>query len=178
MRSHGHHHSLQQISHTAAGFNIANAAVGVWGAKAGERYSIHDIVMDDIVCREVQRRRWFVPGDELLAQANAERCQRPAHNRHPGPKRPCAGIANSLNNPQMYGFTFSDNVVVVPTYPVWSAGAINDCAIADVPITVFAACFKTYSVTNNVFAGVTKAFPAVNGLAETSSQPRSTTWDS
>jgi hypothetical protein len=25
---------------------------------------------------------------------------------------------------------------------------------------VFAACFKTYSVTNNVFAGVTKAFPA------------------
>jgi hypothetical protein len=149
-----------RISHTAAGFNIANAAVGVWGAKAGERYSIHDIVMDDIDAAK------YRGGGGLFLVMNfwPKQTLNDVSVRHitgiPDQSGHVLGIANSLNNPQMYGFTFSDNVVVVPTYPVWSAGAINDCAIADVPITVFAACFKTYSVTNNVFAGVTKAFPA------------------
>jgi hypothetical protein len=59
----------------------------------------------------------------------------------------------------MYALTFQDNLVVVPTYPVWSAGGTNNCAIADVPVTVISTCFKTYTFANNVLAAVTKSFP-------------------
>jgi len=68
-------------------------------------------------------------------------------------------VSNDLSYPQMYGFTFSDNIVAVPKYPVWSAGGTNSCANADVPITVVTTCFKSYSFTNNVLAAVTAAFP-------------------
>lgn len=36
------------ISHVPGGLQITNAAVGHTGASAGERYSIHDVVVDDI----------------------------------------------------------------------------------------------------------------------------------
>jgi len=68
-------------------------------------------------------------------------------------------VMNDTHYPQMYGFTFTDNLVVVPTYPVWSAGGTNNCAISDVPITVISTCFKTYTFGNNVLSSVTKAFP-------------------
>jgi hypothetical protein len=143
-----------RISHTGAGLDIAAVTVEGWGAQAAERYSIHDIVVDDM------DRSKYTGSSGLFLVMNTW----PLHTlknvsiRHvtgiPDQASHVLGIANSLNNPQMSGFTFSDNVVIVPTFPVWSAGAVNDCAIADVPLPVLNACFTTYSFTNNVLAAV------------------------
>lgn len=148
-----------KISHTAAGFNIANVVVDNLGAQAGERYSIHDVIADDIDATK------YKGGGGLFLVMNfwPKQTLNSISIRHvtgfPDQRGHVLGIANSLNNPEMYGFTFSDNVVVVPTYPVWSAGAVNDCAVADVPITVIVACFKTSTFSNNILAAATHAFP-------------------
>src|SRR6202140_2947691 len=148
-----------KISHTAAGLNIANVVVANFGAQAGERYSIHDIIVDDIDGAK------YKGGGGLFLVMNFWPTQT-LNNisiRHvtgfPDQHGHLLGIANSLNFPQMYALNFSDNVVVVPTYPVWSAGGVNNCAVADVPLTVMVACFKTFTFTNNVLAGAPQAFP-------------------
>src|SRR5208337_4955639 len=141
-----------RISHTGAGFDIAAVTVEGLGAQAAERYSIHDIVVDDIDASK------YTGGGGLFLVMNFWPLQtlKNVSIRHvtgiPDQRGHVLGIANSLNNPQMSGFTFSDNLVVVPKFPVWGAGAVNDCASADVPLPVLNACFTTYSFTNNVLA--------------------------
>ncbi|MBZ5548211.1 MAG: putative Ig domain-containing protein [Acidobacteriia bacterium] len=148
-----------KISHTAAGFNIANVMVGNLGAQAGERYSIHDIVVDDI-----DAAKYKGGGGLFLVMNNwPKQTLNNVSIRHvtgfPDQVGHLMAVMNDLSYPQMYAFTFSDNLVVVPTHPVWSAGGTNNCAVADVPTTVLSTCFKTYTFTNNVLAAVTKAFP-------------------
>jgi hypothetical protein len=148
-----------KISHTAAGFNIANVMVGTLGAQAGERYSIHDIVVDDINARK------YVGGGGLFLVMNnwPNQTLNNVSIRHitgfPDQSGHLMGVMNNLHYPQMYALTFSDNLIVVPTYPIWSAGGTDNCAIADVPITVLNTCFKTYTFTNNVLAAVIKVYP-------------------
>jgi len=148
-----------RISHTAAGFNIANAAVDKMGAQASERYSIHDIVADDIEAKK------YKGGGGLFLIMNfwPNQTLNNVSIRHvtgfPDSAGHLMGVSNNLNYPEMYAFTFSDNLMVVPTYPVWSAGGLDNCANADVPVTVLSTCFQTYIFTNNVLAAATKAFP-------------------
>ncbi len=167
-----------RISHTGAGFDIAAVTVAGYGAQAAERYSIHDIIVDDIDASK------YTGGGGLFLVMNFWPLQtlKNVSIRHvtgiPDQRGHILGIANSLQNPEMSGFTFSDNVVVVPTFPVWSAGAVNDCATPDVPLPVLNACFTTYSFTNNVLAGVSPTvyppskwpagnlFPATVGAVE------------
>jgi len=148
-----------KISHTGGGINIANAIVDNMGAQAGERYSIHDIVAEDI-----DGTKYTGGGGLFLVMNNwPNQTLNNVSIRHitgfPDQRGHVMGVMNDLNYPQMYAFTFSDNLVVVPTYPVWSAGGTDNCAVSDVPITVLSTCFKTYTFTNNVLAAVTKAFP-------------------
>ncbi|HEX9110253.1 MAG TPA: putative Ig domain-containing protein [Terriglobales bacterium] len=148
-----------KISHTAAGFNIANVMVGGLGAHAGERYSIHDIVVDGINAKK------YIGGGGLFLVMNnwPNQTLNNVSIRHvtgfPDQSGHLMAVMNDLHYPQMYALTFSDNLIVVPTYPVWSAGGNDNCADADVPITVLSTCFKTYTFTNNVLAAVSKVFP-------------------
>ncbi|HEX9112004.1 MAG TPA: hypothetical protein VF845_11040 [Terriglobales bacterium] len=148
-----------KISHTAAGFNIANVMVGGLGAHAGERYSIHDIIVDGINAKK------YIGGGGLFLVMNnwPNQTLNNVSIRHvtgfPDQSGHLMAVMNDLHYPQMYALTFSDNLIVVPTYPVWSAGGTDNCADADVPITVLSTCFKTYTFANNVLAAVTKAFP-------------------
>ncbi|MGB8013322.1 MAG: hypothetical protein WCF68_17055 [Terriglobales bacterium] len=148
------------IRHTAAGFNIANAAVDGMGAQASGRYSIHDIVMEDIDAKKylggggIFLVMNFWPNQTLSNVSIQHVTGFPDSHGH------LMAVANDMHNPQMYGFTFMNNLIVVPTYPVWSAGAVDNCANADVPITVLDTCFKTYTFSHNVLAAVTQAFPS------------------
>jgi Putative Ig domain len=150
---------FNKISHVAAGMNIANAIVHNQGATAGERYSIHDIVLDDL-----DGAQYRGGGSLFLVMNNwPNQTLNNVSIRHitgfPDPTGHMMSIMNNLHYPQMYGFTFQDNLIVVPTYPVWSAGGVDNCAVADVPVTVIAKCFKTYTFSTNVLSSVTKAFP-------------------
>jgi putative Ig domain-containing protein len=146
-----------RISHAAGAFNIATVLVDGFGAQDSGRYSIHDIVADDIDGAK------YRGGGGLFMIMNF----RPTQTLHDVSIRHVTGfpsqhflsVANDLTYPEMYNLTFQDNLVVMPAFPVWSAGGTNSCAVSDVPITVISTCFKTYTFANNILATLPKAFP-------------------
>ena len=147
-----------RISHTGGGFNFANVMVDGFAGQASGRYSIHDIVADDIDGAK------YKGGGGLFMIMNFWTTQT-LHDvsiRHVTgfPSEHFLSVASNLSYPQMYNLTFQDNLVVIPAFPVWSAGGQNNCAASDVPVTVISACFKTSTFANNVLATVPQAFPA------------------
>lgn len=149
------------ISHVGNAFLMANLLVDGKGAAAGGRFSIHDVVVDDINAAK------YKGGGTLAVIGNGW----PAHVLNSismthntvfiDPKRAMLVMGNSQNNPQMSGFTFSDNVAVTGQFPVWSVGNyVNDCSASNVPIQTITQCFKDYHFTNNVLIGAPPAFQA------------------
>jgi hypothetical protein len=148
-----------RISHVGGGFDIVNFFLEGMVGHAGERYSIHDIVIDDLHGQQYLGGG----GTFLIMNGWPDKTLNNVSIRHvtgfPDPTAHMLTISNDLSYPQMYGFTFQDNLVVVPKFPVWSAGGVNSCANADVPITVIETCFKTYTFGNNVLSAVPSVFP-------------------
>ncbi len=146
-----------RISHTAGVFNIATVVVDGFEGQAVGRFSIHDIVADDIDGAK------YKGGGGLFMIMNfwTTRTLHDVSIRHVTgfPSEHFMSIANDLSYPPMYGLTFQDNLVVIPAFPVWSAGGSNSCAVSDVPVTAIATCFKTYTFANNVLATLPQAFP-------------------
>jgi hypothetical protein len=61
----------------------------------------------------------------------------------------------------MKNFVFTNNIVSVGTYPVWSiGGGPGNCAYFDKPLTTFNACFSSSSFASNALIGNSPAFPA------------------
>jgi hypothetical protein len=140
-----------KISHVGNGFLIANLLVHGQGAFAGGRFSIHDVVVDDI---NDQR---YNGGGALAVIGNGwpARVLNSISMTHitafPGSKRAMLVMGNSQNNPQMWGFTFSNNVVAAGQFPIWSVGNyLNDCSASNIPIQTINLCWKNNSFTNNV----------------------------
>ena len=150
-----------RISHASGGFEITTALSGKDGAaaKAGARISIHDIVMDDI-------RRSYLGGGRLFLVANSWPSN-PLHaitiNHITGFPDASSGIlvlGNSLSNPEMYGFVFTNNIVTMGKYPVWNTGGgPASCAYADLPLTSLKTCFSSYKFMNNALVGDPSRFP-------------------
>ena len=59
----------------------------------------------------------------------------------------------------MYGFVFTNNLVLTGQYPVWNTGGASNCAFKDVPITSINNCFTTYTFSNNGLITTPPAFP-------------------
>jgi len=69
-------------------------------------------------------------------------------------------LGNKLANPSMYGFVFTNSIVVSGGIPVWnSGGGEASCAVKDVPVTSFNACFSTYTFNTNALVAVPSHFP-------------------
>ncbi len=146
-----------RIRHTGGVFNLANVVVGGLGAQAGARYSIHDVVADDI-----NGPKYLGGGGLFMIMNNwPNQTLHDVSIRHVSgfPTEHLLAVMNNLSYPEMYNFTFQDNLVMVPAFPVWSAGGTNNCAASDVPITVISTCFKTYTFANNVLVSVPTPFP-------------------
>jgi hypothetical protein len=148
-----------RISHVGGGFDMANVFLEGMVAQAGERYSIHDIVIDDLHGPQ------YLGGGGMFLIMNwwPTKTLNNVSIRHvtgfPDSMAHMLTISNDVSYPQMYGFTFQDNLVVVPRFPVWSAGGDNSCGNSDVPITVIETCFKSYTFANNVLSSTPSAFP-------------------
>src|SRR5256885_10767931 len=67
--------------------------------------------------------------------------------------------SSDLSKPKMWGFQFTNNVVLAGEFPVWSAAGTGDCAHSDVPITSLAACFSSYTFAKNAIVASPSAFP-------------------
>lgn len=151
-----------KISHIGAGFSIVNPLTAGEMAAASGRESIHDVVIDDI------NGKLYLGGGGLFIIANAwsKNVLNSISVRHitgfPDPKHSLMVFSNSKDNPEMWGFTFTDNLVTVPQFPVWSAGGFGttNCAFGPtVPLFIITNCFKPYAFSTNVLAAPSAVYP-------------------
>jgi hypothetical protein len=152
-----------RISHAGGGMQLATSISGNGGdggpALAGTRWSIHDVVMDDI-------SKNYVGGGALFEVVNGW----PANPLNtvtinhitgfPDPDSHLLIMGNQTSNPSMHGFVFTNNLVTTGRYPVWNTGGGNtSCAYSDTPVTSIAACFTSYTFGNNALLGNPQQFP-------------------
>jgi hypothetical protein len=131
------------ISHAAAGINIANGLSSNGGAAAeGQRYSIHDITIDDI------NGDFYLGGGPLLLVMNGWTSHILGNitiNHITGfgdPIHPFLTVGNDTSNPKMSNFVYTNNLIRAGEYPLWSSGGTTNCAYYGVPITTLNNCFR------------------------------------
>ena len=129
-------------------------------ALAGARYSIHDITLDDIVAKTYNGSGPLVL---VLSNWTANPLNSVTINHITGindPSRPMLTLGNQLSNPAMSGFSFTNNIVLAGSYPVWSVGGGSTaCGYHDVPIVSLNACFSTYTFTDNALVADPLTYP-------------------
>ena len=152
-----------RIRHAGGGISIDATLTGkrkkIYQAKAAARYSLHDIVIDDIDAAR------FLGGGSLFQIING-------WSRNPlntisishvtgfgDPGSHLMSVLDSTKNPQISDFSFTNNLVLAGRYPVWSAGGIRNCASSVLPVKNLSRCFKPYSfISNGIIASPTQ-FP-------------------
>jgi hypothetical protein len=135
------------ISHVAGAFVIANGKTPAGGvALAGERYSIHDIIVDDIDGTAYAGYGTFAEigtvSQPLLQDVEIDHVTAfPKHVLFN------VGAATPV---QISGFIFQNSIVGAGTTPVSSTGGgtIN-CAYGDLPVKTVKTCFSGYVFANN-----------------------------
>ncbi len=148
------------IRHVGAGLQIANALSDNGGAQLdGERYSIHDLVIDDMDGKRYNGAGMFLqfsvtPGAPLLQNVTIDHV-----TAFPSSMMLNIGHMAAARGP-MKNFVFTNNILTVGTYPVWSTGGgQGNCAFFDKPLTTFNACFSGYTFASNALIGNAPAFP-------------------
>ena len=139
------------ISHVGAGMQIANGLSDNGGAAlAGQRYSIHDVIIDDI-----NGVKYNGPGEfaQVSIGLGAPVLQNVTINHvtaFPPSMQFVIGMQLSSTTP-MTNFVFTNNIVNAGTSPVWSTGngGTANCAYHDSPLTTFNACFTSYTFSTN-----------------------------
>ena len=150
------------ISHAAGGIVIGTNLSGNGeggAATAGTRFSIHDIVMDDISRKYKGGGRLFVVKNDWPANP----INTITINHITGfadSEGSILMLGNQSSNPEMYGFVFTNNIVRTGRYPVWNAGGEKSCAYSGTPAQKVANCFATYTFKENVLIGVPSPYPA------------------
>jgi hypothetical protein len=151
------------ISHGGGGISMATllSGDGVNGfpALAGARWSIHDVVIDDIS----KLRK----GNGTMFQIMNSWLQNPVNSitinhvtAFPDPDGDLMTIGNTnYTAAPMYGLVFTNNLVITGRYPVWNTGGATSCAYFDVPVTSLTKCFTTFTFSNNALAATPLAFP-------------------
>jgi len=138
------------ISHVGAGISLADILSDNGGAAlAGQRYSIHDITIDD-----VSVSKYIGSGTLLMVFSgwSTSAMNNVIVNHITG--FPDAGsrimdLGNSVSNPPMYAFAMTNSILGQSQYPIWSTGGTSNCAFPDVPLTSLTACFTNYSFKGN-----------------------------
>jgi hypothetical protein len=152
------------ISHAGGGIQMAAAQDTPHGpgqpALAGERWSIHDIVIDDISKNYVGNGTAFSIGS--MWTKNALNTITINHTTvFPDSTSHMMTLGSHAGRAQMYGFVFTNNLIVTGRYPIWDAiGGTGSCAHDDVPKTSISTCFSTYSFSTNGLISSPAAFPA------------------
>jgi hypothetical protein len=147
------------ISHVGAGMQIANPLDGAAAALAGERYSIHDLIIDDIDGVKYNGPSEFAQvsmgaGVPLLASVTINHV-----TAFPPSTLFIIGDQTAIN-PKMANFVFTNSIVNAGRYPVWSTGdgGSADCAAHDSPLTTFNACFSPYTFASNAIIATPSSF--------------------
>jgi hypothetical protein len=139
------------ISHAGAGISLANVTSANNGtALYGARYSIHDVTIDDISISKYKGNGNLVMVLSGWATNSLNNVSVNHITGFPDPVAPILYVGNSITDPPMYGFTFTNNLVSQVLYPVWTTGGgTSNCASSNVPITIVNACFTSYKFLDN-----------------------------
>lgn len=151
------------LSHSGAGLRLITTLSGYKGngaqALAGTRWSIHDVVLDDLSVRYVGAGGAF----EIMNNwaSNALNTLTIDHvTAFPDPGGPMITVGNTVKTAPMYGLVFTNNLMMTGRYPVWNTGGGSDnCAYFDVPIISINSCFTTNTFSNNGLITPPRAFP-------------------
>jgi hypothetical protein len=149
------------ISHVGSGITLATDLSGAGGmALAGERYSVHDITVDDISASTYQGNGTLFL---VLNTWNGNVLNSITINHITGftdSGTHLLSLENLTTNPAMSGFNFTNNIVEAGRYPVWSAGGgSTNCGYSDVPVTSIPLCFNQYAFSDNAIMATPGAFP-------------------
>jgi hypothetical protein len=151
------------ISHAGSGMQLATAVSGNGKnggvALAGARWSIHDVVLDDL-------SKKYLGGGTAFEIMNSWP-QNPLNTfiishvtAFPDSQSHMIVTGNAHPNAQMYGMVFTNNIVVTGRYPVWSTGGgISSCAASNVPLTSIDNCFGDSTFGNNALVASPPAYP-------------------
>jgi len=146
------------MSHVGAGLQIANVlSDNLGGALDGQRFSIHDLIIDDIdpVTFDGSGRLaeiMTVPGTALLQNVWLNHI-----TAFP------SGLmtVGDTTGTKIPNFLFNNSIVNAGTYPVWSTGGgTANCAYYDKPLTTFTGCFSPFAFTNNAIIATPSGYPS------------------
>ena len=139
------------IRHVGAGMQIANGLSSNGGkALAGTRYSIHDVIIDDIDGLKYNGPGEFAQVSMGAGAAVLEDVTIDHVTAFPSSTLFLIGDQTAIN-PKMKNFVFTNNIVNAGVYPVMttgSGGAAN-CAFHNSPVIAFNACFSPYTLAAN-----------------------------
>jgi hypothetical protein len=147
------------ISHVAGALQIANILAPPNGvALQGQRYSIHDIIADDI-------DGTTYAGNGIFAEISTiaqPLLQNVAINHVTAfPPQTMLNIGGP-NTVKMPGIAMTNSIVTSGEYPVWSTGALGsaDCAFYDVPLKTMGLCFTGYTFAYNAILNASTQYQA------------------
>jgi hypothetical protein len=152
-----------RISHAGGGMDLVTALGGNGkngeAALAGERWSIHDMVLDDLSTKYVGGGHVF-----LIMNTWTKNPLNTVTINHvtgfPDPAGHMMVIGNIHKAAPMYGLVFTNNMIVTSPHPIWnSGGGQANCAFIDVPVTIISSCFNTFTFGNNALIATPPAFP-------------------
>jgi hypothetical protein len=152
-----------RISHCASGFQIANVPTAANGvATAGERYSIHDVVIDDI---DPVRYKGFGVIFQIISRQPALRDVTIDHVTAFSPKA-MFNIGGFPPSPKISGFTFTNNLLGAGDRDVSSTGGGQEnCSFLAQRAgakALFDDCFSSPVVVHNVILHPQGSWPKDN----------------
>ena len=150
------------ISHTGAGMQIGNGPTADGALPMdGGRYSIHDVVFDDIDGAEYSGPDQFV---QLSTGDGAPALHDVTINHITAfPKSTSFLIGDVLQiNSPMSNVVFTNSIINAGVYPVWSTGTDGtaNCAVHDSPLITFNTCFNKYVWSSNAVVGTPANYPS------------------
>jgi len=153
-----------KLSHLGSGMQLATARGNNGSAGPaflGERWSIHDIVMDDISVDYDGGGTAF----EIINTWPNNPLNTVTINHitaFPDPSSNMMTTGNLDSNPSMYGFIFTNNIVITGRWPIWNAigGGTGSCAYSDIPLTVLSSCYSSYTFANNALIASPARYPS------------------
>jgi hypothetical protein len=146
------------ISHVASGLQIASvlSEPGQSPVLDGERFSIHDITIDDINPKLYNGDGRFAM---IFTQAPNPVLQNISINHVTAFATDLLWVSGAMS-PKMSNISLTNSILSVGIYPVWSAnGKPADCGRFDVPLTTMNNCFSPYSFVKNALIGSSSDFP-------------------
>jgi hypothetical protein len=159
------------VSHAGGGFQLATSISGDGKdggpALAGERWSIHDVVLDDLSPKYTggvgiafeMMNGWQVNPLNTVTINHV--------TAFPDTGTHMIIAENIAGNPPMYGLVFTNNLILTGKFPVWNAGGgKTSCAASDIPLTTIQNCFLNSTFVNNGLIASPAKYPPASWPAQ------------